>query len=45
MLYIYTQHCFRGLWRATVDGFWDMSTFDPDEYEFYEKVKRNPNPT
>ena len=21
--------------------FWDMSTFDPDEYEFYEKVKKN----
>jgi len=33
------HHCFRGLWRANLDGFWDMNNFDPDEYEYYERVE------
>eukprot|EP00277_Geminigera_cryophila_P004817 CAMPEP_0179422808 /NCGR_PEP_ID=MMETSP0799-20121207/10652_1 /TAXON_ID=46947 /ORGANISM="Geminigera cryophila, Strain CCMP2564" /LENGTH=350 /DNA_ID=CAMNT_0021197017 /DNA_START=140 /DNA_END=1192 /DNA_ORIENTATION=+ len=33
------EHCFKGLYRANCDGFWDFTTFDPDEYEYYEKVE------
>jgi hypothetical protein len=37
-IYIYIEHCFRALWRANLDEFWDFKNFDPDEYEYYERV-------
>eukprot|EP00802_Teleaulax_amphioxeia_P015657 Tamp_15750.p1 GENE.Tamp_15750~~Tamp_15750.p1 ORF type:complete len:358 (+),score=55.50 Tamp_15750:407-1480(+) len=33
------EHCFRALWRANLDEFWDFKTFDPDDYEYYERVE------
>ena len=39
----HTEHCFRALWRANLDEFWDFKSFDPDEYEYYERVLPVPN--
>ncbi|KAJ1492304.1 dual specificity protein phosphatase CDC14A [Baffinella frigidus] len=33
------EDCFRGLFVAKRDRFFDFSNFNPDEYEFYERVE------